>query len=78
MKFWKLHGIGNDFVAIDGRYDNIDNNDYGEYAKRACHRKVFCGGRWSIGRKKFRCCRRRDGLFINSDGSRADYVWKWP
>ena len=29
MKFWKLHGIGNDFVAIDGRYDNIDNNDYG-------------------------------------------------
>ena len=39
MKFWKLHGIGNDFVAIDGRYDNIDNNDYGEYAKRACHRK---------------------------------------
>ena len=23
MKFWKLHGIGNDFVAIDGRFDNI-------------------------------------------------------
>ena len=19
MKFWKLHGIGNDFIAIDGR-----------------------------------------------------------
>ena len=21
MKFWKLHGIGNDFIAIDGRND---------------------------------------------------------
>ena len=25
MKFWKLQGIGNDFIAIDGRFDNIDN-----------------------------------------------------
>ena len=28
MKFWKLHGIGNDFVAIDGREDNITNQKY--------------------------------------------------
>ena len=30
MKFWKLQGIGNDFIAIDGRNDNIDNNNYSE------------------------------------------------
>ena len=22
MNFWKLHGVGNDFIAIDGRFDN--------------------------------------------------------
>ena len=33
MKFWKLHGIGNDFVAIDGRFDNKEASDYSEYAK---------------------------------------------
>ena len=27
MKFWKLHGIGNDFVAIDGRFDNKDASE---------------------------------------------------
>jgi diaminopimelate epimerase len=21
MKFWKLYGIGNDFIAIDGRFE---------------------------------------------------------
>mgnify|MGYP000824435930 FL=1 len=27
----------------DGREDNIDNNDYGDYARRACHRKFSVG-----------------------------------
>ena len=43
MKFWKLHGIGNDFVAIDGRFDNKDASDYSEYAKAVCHRKFSVG-----------------------------------
>lgn len=46
MKFWKLHGIGNDFVAIDGRFDNKEASDYSEYAKAVCHRKFSVGSRW--------------------------------
>ena len=70
MKFWKLHGIGNDFVAIDGRYDNIDNNDYGEYAKRACHRK------FSVGADGLLVVKNSDVadvemVYYNSDGFRA-------
>ena len=70
MKFWKLHGIGNDFVAIDGRYDNIDNIDYGEYANRACHRK------FSVGADGLLVVKNSDVadvemVYYNSDGSRA-------
>ena len=70
MKFWKLQGIGNDFIAIDGRDDNINSDDYGKLAKSVCHRKFSVGA---------------DGLLVvknsnvadiemvdyNSDGSRA-------
>ena len=34
MKFWKLQGIGNDFIAIDGRNDYIDNNTLTVYIRR--------------------------------------------
>ena len=43
MKFWKLQGIGNDFIAIDGRFDNIDPKDYGKLAKNICHRRFSVG-----------------------------------
>ena len=28
MKFWKLHGIGNDFIALDGRFDGKSPAEY--------------------------------------------------
>lgn len=70
MRFWKLHGIGNDFVAIDGREDGIDPSDYGDYAKRACHRK------FSVGADGLLVVKNSDiadveMVYYNSDGSRA-------
>lgn len=70
MKFWKLHGIGNDFIAIDGRYDNIDSNDYGEFAKLVCHRK------FSVGADGILVVKNSDNadiemVYYNCDGSRA-------
>ncbi len=70
MKFWKLHGIGNDFIAIDGREDNIDSNGYSEFAKVVCHRK------FSVGADGILVVKNSDNadvemVYYNSDGSRA-------
>lgn len=70
MKFWKLQGIGNDFIAIDGRNDNIENNNYGELAKKVCHR------RFSVGADGLLVVKNNDVadlemVYYNSDGSRA-------
>ena len=70
MKFWKLQGIGNDFIAIDGRNDNIENDKYGELAKKVCHR------RFSVGADGLLVVRNTDMadiemVYYNSDGSRA-------
>lgn len=70
MKFWKLHGIGNDFIAIDGRNDNIENNNYGEIAQKVCHRK------FSVGADGLLVVKNNDlsdveMVYYNSDGSRA-------
>lgn len=70
MKFWKLQGIGNDFIAIDGRYDNIANDEYGNLAKKVCHR------RFSVGADGLLVVKNTDiadieMVYYNSDGSRA-------
>ena len=70
MKFWKLQGIGNDFIAIDGRNDHIDNNNYGDLAKKVCHR------RFSVGADGLLVVKDNDEadvemVYYNSDGSRA-------
>ena len=62
MKFWKLQGIGNDFIAIDGRNDYIDNNTYGDLAKKVCHRRFSVGA---------------DGLLVVKDNDRMRQMWKW-
>lgn len=70
MKFWKLQGIGNDFIAIDGRNDNIENTKYSEIAKKVCHR------RFSVGADGLLVVKNNDladieMVYYNSDGSRA-------
>ena len=70
MEFWKLQGIGNDFIAIDGRNDNIEINNYSELAKKVCHR------RFSVGADGLLVVKNNDiadveMVYYNSDGSRA-------
>ncbi|RDY24888.1 diaminopimelate epimerase [Romboutsia maritimum] len=70
MKFWKLHGIGNDFIAIDGRIHNIENSNYGKLAQKVCHR------RFSVGADGLLVVKSSNNadiemLYYNSDGSRA-------
>ena len=39
MKFWKLHGIGNDFIAIDDRFNKREKGYYSDIAKKVCNRR---------------------------------------
>ncbi|MGL5650801.1 MAG: diaminopimelate epimerase [Paraclostridium sp.] len=71
MNFWKLHGVGNDFIAIDGRFDNEDSNDYSDLAKKVCHR------RFGVGADGLLVVKTSDisdveMVYYNSDGSRAN------
>ena len=70
MKFWKLQGIGNDFIAIDGRDDNINSDDYGKLAKRVCHRKFSVGADGLLVVKNSNVAD-IEMVYYNSDGSRA-------
>ena len=70
MKFWKLQGIGNDFIAIDGRNDNIDSDNYGELAKKVCHRKFSVGADGLLVVKNSNLAD-VEMVYYNSDGSRA-------
>ena len=71
MKFWKLHGIGNDFVAIDGRFDNKDASDYSDYAKNVCHRRFSVGADGLLVVKNSDICD-VEMVYYNSDGSRGE------
>ncbi|SCH13673.1 diaminopimelate epimerase [Romboutsia sp. 1001713B170207_170306_H8] len=70
MEFWKLHGIGNDFIAIDGRFDNIDCNNYGDLAKKVCHRRFSVGADGLLVVKASKVAD-VEMVYYNSDGSRA-------
>lgn len=70
MKFWKLHGVGNDFIAIDGRFDKIPASNYSDLAKRVCHRRFSVGADGLLVVKNSEECD-VEMVYYNSDGSRA-------
>lgn len=70
MKFWKLHGIGNDFIAIDGRFDEMENSQYCYLAQKVCHRRFSVGADGLLVVKNSNSAD-VEMLYYNSDGSRA-------
>ncbi|MEF9990917.1 MAG: diaminopimelate epimerase [Romboutsia sp.] len=70
MKFWKLHGIGNDFIAIDGRFDEKIPEDYGHLAKKVCNRRFSVGADGLLVVKNSKKAA-SEMVYYNSDGSRA-------
>ena len=66
IKFWKLHGAGNDFIAVDGEQYVI--NDYSEFAKRVCHRHFGIGADGILVYKKPNDADAQM-IYYNSDGS---------
>jgi len=70
MKFWKLQGIGNDFIAIDGRNDSVASDNYDKLAKKVCHRKFSVGADGLLIAKNSNVAD-IEMVYYNSDGSRA-------
>lgn len=68
IKFWKLHGAGNDFIAVDGTKYIINN--YSDFAKNICHRHFGVGADGILVAEKSdnADCKM---VYYNADGSRA-------
>ena len=43
MRFWKMHGLGNDYIVIDNRDQKISDTHAAELAKRLCERRFSVG-----------------------------------
>ncbi|UCF44816.1 MAG: diaminopimelate epimerase [Candidatus Bathyarchaeota archaeon] len=57
MKFWKMHGLGNDYFVIDNRNEKISNAEAAKLARKLCKRRFSVGA---------------DGLLLASNSAEAD------
>jgi diaminopimelate epimerase len=57
MKFWKMHGLGNDYIVIDNRDERISGAEAAKLAKKLCERRFSVGA---------------DGLLLVSNSAAAD------
>jgi diaminopimelate epimerase len=57
MEFWKMHGLGNDYVVVDNRDGKIRRAGATELAREICERRFSVGA---------------DGLLLVSESSGAD------
>ena len=61
MRFWKMHGLGNDYIVIDDRDDKISVRQAASLAKRICERRFSVGA---------------DGLLLVLDSKLADSMMR--
>ena len=57
MKFWKMHGLGNDYIVIDNRDERISDTEATDLARKLCRRRFSVGA---------------DGVLFVSDSKVAD------
>ena len=57
MKFWKMHGLGNDYIVIDNRDEKIGDTEAAELALKLCKRRLSVGA---------------DGILFASNSASAD------
>lgn len=43
MNFWKMHGLGNDYVVIDNRNGKLVENKIPAFARKVCERRTSIG-----------------------------------
>ena len=71
MQFWKMHGLGNDYVVIDNREQKINDMQDAELAKKLCERRFSVGadGLLLVCGSKVADVKMR---IFNADGSEAE------
>ncbi|MCX8150035.1 MAG: diaminopimelate epimerase [Candidatus Bathyarchaeota archaeon] len=71
MKFWKMHGLGNDYVVIDNRDGAISDAEAPKLAKKLCERRRSVGadGLLLVVNSKIADVKMR---IFNADGSEAE------
>ena len=71
MQFWKMHGLGNDYVVIDNRDQKITEEKVNPVAKQLCERRFSVGadGLLLVYPSKVADVKMR---IFNSDGSEAE------
>jgi diaminopimelate epimerase len=69
MKFWKMHGLGNDYIVIDDRDEKV--TDAAELAKKLCDRRFSVGadGLLLVCSSRVADVKMR---ILNADGSEAE------
>jgi len=71
MKFWKMHGLGNDYIVIDNRDNAIGENKLSGLARKLCERRFSVGadGLLLVYNSKIADVKMR---IFNADGSEAE------
>ncbi len=69
--FWKMHGLGNDYVVIDNRDGKIAENRAAAFAKRLCERRFGVGADGLLLVYSSQNADARMRIF-NADGSEAE------
>lgn len=71
MRFWKMHGLGNDYIVIDDRDTKISDEYATEFAKKLCERRFSVG---ADGLLLVHCSTVADVKMkiFNADGSEAE------
>ena len=71
MRFWKMHGLGNDYIVIDNREEKVISTQASELATRLCERRLSVGadGLLLVSNSKVGDVKMR---IFNADGSEAE------
>jgi diaminopimelate epimerase len=71
MKFWKMHGLGNDYVVIDNRDAKISDSEAAELALKLCRRRFSVGADGILFASNSEVADVKIRIF-NADGSEAE------
>jgi diaminopimelate epimerase len=71
MRFWKMHGLGNDYVVIDNRDGKISDKQAPRWAERLCERRFSVGADGLLLVFPSQIANVKMRIF-NSDGSEAE------